>query len=109
MVLTETGGIGFIDFEDNPTTVLSLQQCQGRDWLCYLQSTADILLRGGLLDQAAEHCKACLQRQNPAIIRTLRRSVRPILWMRRIQSERWGCDTLRLAALADLFYRMGEI
>ena len=109
MVLTETGGIGFIDFEDNPATVLSLQQCQSRDWLCYLQSTADILLRSGLLDQAAEHCKACLQRQNPAIIRTLRRSVRPILWMRRIQSERWGCDTLRLAALADLFYRMGEI
>jgi len=109
MVLTETGGIGFIDFEDNPATVLSLQQCQSRDWLCYLQSTADILLRSGLLDQAAEHCKACLKRQNPAIIRTLRRSVRPILWMRRIQSERWGCDTLRLAALADLFYRMGEI
>lgn len=109
MVLTEQGGIGFIDFEDNPALVLDTLLCQGRDWLCYLQSTADILLRQGLLDQAAELCKTCLRRQNPVIIRTLQRSVHPILWMRRLKSERWGCDTLRLAALADLFYRMGEI
>ncbi|OAM31180.1 hypothetical protein A7P95_01400 [Eikenella longinqua] len=109
MVLTAEGGIGFIDFEDNPALVLSLPLCQGRDWLCYLQSTADNLRRQGLLDQAAGLCKTCLSRQNPAIIRTLQRSVRPLSWMRGIQSERWGCDTLRLAALADLFYRMGKI
>jgi len=103
------GSTGFIDFEEDPGQYMSFTACESRDYLCYLQSTADILLRSGPPDQAAEHYKTCLQKQNPAIIRTLRRSMRPILWMRHIQSERWGCDTLRLAALADLFYRMGEI
>lgn len=109
MVLTPQGGIGFIDFEDNPSRVLDIPLCQSRDWLCYLQSTADILLRQGLLPQAAQLCKSYLQQQNPVIIQTLQRSTRPILWMRHLHSSYWGCDTLRLAALADLFYQMGEI
>ena len=34
------GVIGFIDFEDDPGEALSIAECQMRDWLSYLYSTA---------------------------------------------------------------------
>ncbi len=43
MVLCSENTIGFIDFEDNPDDFLTLSQCQTRDWLCYLNSTAYLL------------------------------------------------------------------
>lgn len=104
LVVDADGRIGFIDFEDDPGAVLDTAQCQSRDWLCYLHSTAAVLQKHGLLPEALALWRACLARQ-PAAVRTpLLKSVRPILWMRRLCHPRWGSDTLRLAALAALFY-----
>ena len=45
------GVIGFIDFEDDPGETLSIAECQARDWLSYLHSTA--------LPLRASSCRAC--------------------------------------------------
>ena len=52
MVLCADGGIGLIDFEDDPAAHLPLPLCQVRDVLCYVHSTAWILARVQALPQA---------------------------------------------------------
>ncbi|MDO4696875.1 MAG: hypothetical protein Q4A49_05035 [Neisseria sp.] len=101
------GNIGFIDFEDDPGSVMSLENCQIRDWLCYLQSSVIWLKQRGLM------CETVAAWQNheallpPEIRRQLYRSTKKIAFLRGIESERFGNDTLRLAAMAELFYRCG--
>ena len=53
------GGIGFIDFEDDPGATLSLAECQTRDWLSYLHSTA-LLVHASAPRAGAEHWHAVL-------------------------------------------------
>lgn len=103
-IMSDGERIGFIDFEDNPFTVLTLEQCQSRDWLCYLHSTVLVLQRNGLLPEAVELLKECLQQQPQNIQTLVKQTIRPILWMRVLQNRRWGRDTLQLSALAGLFY-----
>ncbi|WP_274570890.1 hypothetical protein [Neisseria leonii] len=102
MVRLEDGGIGFIDFEDDPGEFLTLPMCQSRDWFCYLQSTALWLDRRGVLAQAAgcwrQHA-AALPPEQRAQIRTAARHIAPL---RRLRSRKWGSDTLRLARMAEL-------
>lgn len=62
--------ISFLDFEDDPSEVLTIAQCQARDWLCYIHSTALILKNGGLLEAAAEKWGGVLSDQ-PAEIQKL--------------------------------------
>ena len=45
--------VSFLDFEDDPSEVLTLAECQSRDWLCYLHSTSLMLKKYGLLERAA--------------------------------------------------------
>ena len=52
--MSDGKNISFLDFEDDPSEVLTHAQCQARDWLCYIHSTALILKNGGLLEAAAE-------------------------------------------------------
>jgi len=40
LVQCPDGVIGYIDFEDDPAEVMTLAECQARDWLSYLHSTA---------------------------------------------------------------------
>ena len=49
LVLCPDGVIGYIDFEDDPGATLTLAECQARDWLSYLHSTA------ALVDAASPH------------------------------------------------------
>lgn len=53
-MMSDGKNISFLDFEDDPSEVLTIAQCQARDWLCYIHSTALILKNGGLLEAAAE-------------------------------------------------------
>ncbi|WP_395349111.1 hypothetical protein [Variovorax sp. UC122_21] len=43
LVQCPDGVIGYIDFEDDPSEVMTLAECQARDWLSYLHSTAMML------------------------------------------------------------------
>ena len=96
--------ISFLDFEDDPSEVLTLAECQSRDWLCYLHSTALMLKKYGLLEQAAAlwHDKLLIQPDEIQYLVT--QTAKPIRWMHSLSHSRWGRDMLRLAAVAGLFY-----
>jgi hypothetical protein len=102
-IMADGGSIAFLDFEDDPSEVLSLEQCQSRDWLCYLHSTALLLQRHGLLGQAAALWRGKRSARPENIRRLVAQTARPVAWMRRLSSPKWGRDVLRLAALAALF------
>ena len=97
------GQIGFIDFEDDPGRYMPLERCQSRDYLCYLQSTAVWLQKHGLIDQAAAIWQQHSSSLPAALSAPVQSAARPIGWMRHLQADFWGNDTLRLAALAALF------
>lgn len=102
MVVAADGSIAFIDFEDNPAAVLPKAQCQARDWLCYLHSTALVLREHGLLAQAVPVWRQYWAAMPDEVRRHIAQGLRPIGWMRGLRHPRWGRDTLRLAALAEL-------
>ncbi|MDO5639524.1 MAG: hypothetical protein Q4G28_06600 [Neisseria sp.] len=103
MIVCGDGVIGFIDFEDDPGDYLSLERCQSRDYLCYLQSTALWLQKRGQLGEAARLWQQHSAALPAGITAAIHSAVRPMRWMRRLKARRWGNDTLRLAALAELF------
>lgn len=97
------GTVGFLDFEDNPAEVLTLAECQSRDWLCYLHSTSLLLKRHGLLEEAAALWHDKLLAQPEEVRRLVLQTEKPVAWMHCLSHSRWGRDVLRLAALAALF------
>lgn len=103
MIACEDGSIGFIDFEEDPGLYMNREQCQSRDYLCYLQSTAILLQKYHRLNAAAQCWQQHTSLLLPLVTQQINAAVRPLLWMRAIHHPRWGRDTLRLAALAALF------
>lgn len=100
--------IGFVDFEDDPGVFLSLTECQTRDWLCYLHSTALTLRRRHLLEAAAALWGKTLADMPSEVRKTVVQTAKPIRWMHILQRRFWGRDTLRLASLASLFLLVNE-
>lgn len=101
-MMSDGKNISFLDFEDDPSEVLTIAQCQARDWLCYIHSTALILKNGGLLEAAAEKWDGVLSDQPAEIQKLIAATVKPILPIRRLEHPRWGRDALRLAASISL-------
>lgn len=98
MMIFSNNEIGFIDFEDNPASVLSIELCQIRDWLCYLHSTAFLLNNETLRIQAAKELNFIL-RNSSSTVKALQKNTRFFTWIRHFRHKRWGRDTLRIAAL----------
>ncbi len=105
MMLCADGGIAFIDFEDAPEKVLTLHQCQIRDWLCYLFSTAVMLDNDDTRQQAVTLWRHSLinglknTETVDKIIADIYRNTRFLAWMRHLHDRRWRSDTLRIAGL----------
>ncbi len=95
-----SGELAFIDFEDDPGSVLPLAVCQARDWLCYLHSGALILQQAGILTAAIAAWRQQLASAEPAVADTVGRALRYLRPLRRLRHPRWGKDSLRLAAMA---------
>lgn len=103
LVRCPDGVVGFIDFEDDPTSVLPLEHCQVRDVLCFVHSTALNLRESDGLDTARPLWAAWLAVQPPAVQATLGRSVTRMAWLRHLpQSRRLGRDLQRARAAHDL-------
>lgn len=99
MILTATQQIGFIDFEDNPRNVLSLTDCQIRDWLCYLHSGAIIMHSIGVAQEAQTAWQNTISQQ-PIVVQTeLARLLKRIAWLRHFNYSWLGRDTQRLALM----------
>lgn len=102
LVQCADGVIGYIDFEDDPGATLSLAQCQTRDWLSYLHSTAT------LIDAATPHAagapwQAAIAAGSEEVRARIAHAAERMRWLQRLPaSRRWGRDTQRVRAAARL-------
>ena len=105
LVQCPDGTIGYIDFEDDPGETLPLPECQARDWLSYLHSTA-MLVDAASPHAAAQHWHAVLADASSEVRDRLAVAARRMRWLRHLPSgRRWGRDTQRVRAVASLLAR----
>jgi hypothetical protein len=105
LVLCPDGTIGFIDFEDDPGDTLTLPECQVRDWLSYLHSTA-MLVDAAAPHAAGAHWHAALAGASEEVRSRLALAARRMRWLRHLPAgRRWGRDTQRVRAGASLLAR----
>lgn len=105
LVQCPDGVIGYIDFEDDPRATLGLAECQVRDWLSYLHSTA-MLVRAATPQAAGAHWHAALAGADAAVRARIAAAARRMRWLRHLpQGRRWGRDTQRVRACARLLAR----
>lgn len=99
LVRCPDGVIGYVDFEDDPQASMPLSQCQLRDILCYVHSSAVYLLEAGQLDAARAPWREWLARRAPHMRGLVADSARRMRWLRRLpQDRRWGRDLQRARA-----------
>jgi hypothetical protein len=99
------GVIGYIDFEDDPGVTLPLTECQTRDWLSYLHSTA-MLVRAAAPQAAEAHWQEVLQAASDEVRQRLAIAAQRVRWLRHLPAgRRWGRDTQRVRAVARLLAR----
>lgn len=97
------GVIGYVDFEDDPQASMPMVQCQLRDILCYVQSTAVYLLEAGQLDAARGPWRAWLAERPAAIQSLVANSAQRMRWLRFLpRDRRWGRDLQRARAAWEL-------
>ncbi len=107
LVRTADGRLGYIDFEDDPAELLSPDECQARDWLCYLHSTAQPLREVGALEAGAGRASDLLQARPLAVRRLLASAASRLRWLRRLPADRrFGGDSQRVQAAALLLDRL---
>ncbi len=105
LVLCADEVIGYIDFEDDPGATLTLAECQARDWLSYLHSTA-ALVDAASPHTAGAHWHAALTIASDAVRERLALAARRMRWLRHLPgSRRFGRDTQRVRAVARLLTR----
>lgn len=105
LVQCPDGVIGYIDFEDDPSEVMTVAECQARDWLSYLHSTA-MMLEAAAPDAAGQHWHAALADVNADVRERIANAARRMKWAQKLPaSRRWGRDTQRVRAVARLLGR----
>ncbi len=98
IMLTTSGGIAFVDFEDDPGEVMSLPLCQARDWLCFIFSTALILEQKNQFDRAATTLTTTISQGSPVSQKALLKACRRLAWIRFLPIAKLGSDGLRVVA-----------
>jgi tRNA A-37 threonylcarbamoyl transferase component Bud32 len=101
MIYVNQHSIGFIDFEDDPLSVMPLPHCHARDWLCYLHSGARLMQEYSVANQAKALWESMLHHQPHEVHTIVINSLRKIRWMRYFTARIYGKDTLKLAAMAS--------
>ncbi|MBU1360766.1 MAG: hypothetical protein KKC79_03510 [Gammaproteobacteria bacterium] len=105
LVQCPDGRIGYIDFEDDPGETLPLAECQARDWLSFLHSTA-MLVDAASPHAAGDHWHAVLADASDEVRERLSVAARRMRWLRHLPAgRRWGRDTQRVRAVAWLLAR----
>jgi tRNA A-37 threonylcarbamoyl transferase component Bud32 len=101
MIYVNQNSIGFIDFEDDPLSVMPLPACHARDWLCYLHSGARLMQDYSVASQAKALWDNMMHNQPQEVHTIVANSLRKIRWMRYLTAGFYGKDTLKLAAMAN--------
>ncbi len=105
------GQTWFIDFEDDPASVMPLEHAQARDWLAYLHSTVWALRQSHAswsdMLSKYEHFTQIMSR--PVFDIVIKTSSR-ITWLRHLPQSRkpWGRDVVMLQALGEFFYQIQQ-
>ena len=104
-MLNHQGQVVFIDFEDDPLHVMSLQQAQVRDWLSYVLSC--------IWGSHASHqdlmqvwC-AVIQRMPKPLLAAIQDAVKSLAWMRHLSQNRkpWGRDMVMVQGAAAFLHQ----
>ena len=100
-ILVSEHALCFIDFEDDPLQVMTLEQAQARDYLLYLLSVVWLNRAMHAPWRAAWH--SCKQSMNPMVRALIDNTASGVLWMRHLPRTRkpLGRDALQLQALAE--------
>lgn len=103
LVRCADGQVGFIDFEDDPASVLPLALCQARDALCFAHSSALALHEAAALAAARPMWATWLARGSPDMREAVAASAARLAWLRHLPaSRRLGRDLQRARAAHDL-------
>ncbi len=103
LVRCADGQVGFIDFEDDPTSALPLALCQARDALCFAHSSGLALREAGALATARPLWTAWLATGTPPMQAAMATSTQRLGWVRHLPtSRRLGRDLQRTRAAYDL-------
>ncbi len=104
-MIVHAGQVWFIDFEDDPLSVMPLEAAQARDALAFLHSTV-WLMQGHGIDLLS---KAELPAQvlRPELAKNLSKIVRRLGVLRRLPTKRrpWGRDVVTTQAAMQLLWR----
>lgn len=109
LVWSDEHGLGAIDFEDDPASVMTLDQAQIRDWLPYLFSTAHFF-KGDL--PALTHALAAVLAREPAAVRAgVATALRRVTWLRALHwlpQSMQRRDVLKTQCLGELADQFGK-
>lgn len=96
---------GLIDFEDDPSSVMSLLDAQVRDWMLFLLSSVHGLNAPEQVIQLA--LTELLERETPAVRHALLEQSKRIAWLRHLPSSRkiWGRDLVGVQAASQAMYQ----
>ena len=106
ILLDGSNHICFVDFETDPGCVLSLHDCQIRDWLCFIFSTA-VCFNQDEIDQVSFLLLHALKSQ-PDICRAIHLVSQKFQWILKFKPERFGNDGIRMTKCIHLLNELGE-
>jgi len=86
MIDEDRGTVGFIDFEDDPLTVMNLQQAQGRDLLLFINSTARFFVKDSEYFRNQIH--EFLDGHNPKVIASIRNTNKKLMWITKLPFQK---------------------
>jgi tRNA A-37 threonylcarbamoyl transferase component Bud32 len=99
------GKVSFIDFEDDPASVMPLASAQARDWLLFLHSTAFTLQ---FADNAeyAERFLHYLRQDDAKVRQQVEKAAHTFGWLRFLPKQRkpWGRDVMSAQRAADILH-----
>lgn len=96
----------FIDFETDPGKVLSIQDCQTRDWLCLIFSTAKRFEEHELIS-VKEILSQSLGIQSQTY-RDIARTGQKLAWLLKLKLEKLGSDGKRLKKCIVLLHSLHQ-
>ena len=104
-MLNHQGHIVFIDFEDDPLLVMSLQQAQVRDWLSYVLSC--IWGSHASREDLMQVWSTVTQRMPLSLLIAIQGAIKSFAWMRHLSQNRkpWGRDMVMVQAAAAFLHQ----
>jgi tRNA A-37 threonylcarbamoyl transferase component Bud32 len=95
---------GFIDFEDDPLSEMSVLDAQVRDWLSFFQST--IFTLAAPADQLQASLRRILDAEQAVIRNELLAQIKRLVWLQHLPASRkpWGKDVVNVQAACAAFH-----